>query len=231
VKPWRIMYAPARMLSAALLIAGGMSVDAQQPDLNSSSADPLDCGWKFEYNLIVQSCHPMTSCFPPAVPRAPIITVTDMTHSSGCGGDNKGCTCKVTKVDNTANFETTFNMKGVGTCGTWTGLDFACHFSVEWMDGSACPCTLHIDDPYAGSNNWSVCNCFGGYTATVGSGGHQFSISDTVYKAGTHSLWHQDDHPKPEPNKSNPVDSVKDVADDVTKVIDSIKDGDDDFVV
>ena len=99
------------------------------------------------------------------------------------------------------------------------------------MDGSACPGTLHIDDPYAGSNHWSVCNCFGGYTATVGSGGHQFSISDTVYKAGTQSLWHQDEHPKPEPNKSNPVDSVKDVADDVTKVIDSIKDGDDDFVV
>ena len=176
------MCAPARMLSAALLIAGGMSVDAQQPDLNSSSADPLDCGWKFEYNLIVQSCHPMTSCFPPAVPRALIITVTDVTHSSGCGGDNTGCTCKVTKNDNTDSFETTFNMKGVGTCGTWTGLDFACHFSVEWMDGSACPCTLHIDDPYAGSNHWSVCNCFGGYTATVGSGGHQFSISDTVYK-------------------------------------------------
>ena len=57
----------------------------------------------------------------------------------GFGGDNKVCTCKVTEVDNTENFESTFNMKGVGTCGTGTGLDFACHFSEGWMDGSACP--------------------------------------------------------------------------------------------
>mmetsp|Transcript_12379 Transcript_12379/g.34078 ORF Transcript_12379/g.34078 Transcript_12379/m.34078 type:complete len:123 (-) Transcript_12379:102-470(-) len=122
-------------------------------------------------------------------------------------------------------------MKGVGTCGTWTGLDFACHFSAGWMDGSACPCKLHLDDPSSVGYHWSVCNCFDGYSATVGASGHQLNMSDTAFQAGAHSFWHQDDSPEPESKKSDPLDSVKDVTEDVTKLIDAVKDVDADLVV
>jgi len=50
-------------------------------------------------------------------------------------------------------------------------------------------------------------------------------------QAGAHSFGHQDDSPEPESKKSDPLDSVKDVTEDVTTFIDAVWAVDADLVV
>ena len=87
------------------------------------------------------------------------------------------------------------------------------------MDGwQRLPLKVAFRRPIFGRCQWSVYNCFDGYS-------HRLSICDTVFQAGAHSFGHQDDSPEPESKKSDPLDSVKDVTEDVAKFIDAVEFG------
>lgn len=87
-----------------------------------------------------------------------------------------------------------------------SGIEFTCKFTVSVYHFATksstpdCACSFHIDNPYSSSNHWYIdCPCLSGafvlcvhikrlltflYTGfnfgAIPSGGHDFTISDTV---------------------------------------------------
>lgn len=144
-----------------------------------------NCDWRFEYALTVQACPDgldKGACAPPAVIKAPQIVKADpgVIVNWGCGHDNQKCTCDAS-VDHT-ELEASLNMKGVGTCGTWTGLEFSCSFTVRFFDGQACACQLHVNIPFGSkSNSFAKCdNCLDGFRYKIPLRGHDFTGSKDV---------------------------------------------------
>eukprot|EP00122_Pirum_gemmata_P009180 Pgem_evm2s8486 len=100
-------------------------------------------------------------------------------QSSGCGGSNQKCSCKIDSF-NVKEKTVSVLMRGTGTDGTATGLDFQCKFNVEFVDGTKCACNLHIDIPYIGSNSWEHdCPCLSGFNWSP-SGGHVIKGQDNL---------------------------------------------------
>eukprot|EP00122_Pirum_gemmata_P016543 Pgem_evm1s15468 len=121
-----------------------------------------DSDFKFQYtaNIIRNDSVPEVS------------GVTVHAQSSGCGGDNQNCSCDIDSF-NVQEKTVYVLMRGRGTDGTATGLDFQCKFNVEFVDGTKCACNLHIDIPYIGSNSWKHdCPCLSGFDWSPTSGGH-----------------------------------------------------------
>ena len=92
-----------------------------------------------------------------------------------------------------AQYSYVLKMNGIGTQSAWTGLDFGCRFTVQYLGPlsqpsepslqnlSPCNCDLHIDMPLSGGNTWTPnCACLAPWVANTRSG-QQVTMQDIVW--------------------------------------------------
>lgn len=96
----------------------------------------------------------------------------------------------VPEADPSLILSPSLSMKGMGTPGTMTGVEFLCRFAVKFVDARipgqeqvlpGCKCTLHVNMPYVGANKFKTdCPCLVGFSTPIPEHDNVVTMSDTV---------------------------------------------------